>query len=357
MKELWIDLDTSIPNHVKNRLLPLAVQVCDVIVVDGQNVENVWKTRVKIAAASGNCDIQVLNNINESKITKTKSVDKPIAFRISIKGKEDEEKAAKAADLQFDYIIVDCSDWKIIPLENLIAKTRGKSRLLAEVSDAEEAKIAVETLQLGVDGVVLKTSDINELMKTAAAVKKQKLKIELSPLKIVKIKQIGTGARACVDTCDLMKAGEGLLVGCQSAGFFLIEAEVYENPYVEPRPFRVNAGSISLYTLSTLSNTRYLSELKAGDQVLITDRQGNIRLANVGRVKIEFRPLILIEAEIDEKKVKTILQNAETIRLVTLQGSKSITGLKVGDEVLGYVTEGGGRHFGILVNEETVMER
>jgi 3-dehydroquinate synthase II len=171
------------------------------------------------------------------------------------------------------------------------------------------------------------------------------------------VKQIGTGARVCVDTCDLMVPGEGILVGCQSAGFFLVEAEVHENPYVQARPFRVNAGSLSLYTLASLQNTRYLSELKAGDEVLIADREGNVRQTNVGRVKIEFRPLILVEAEVEDKKIKVILQNAETIRLVTVNGSKPVTELNAGDEVLAHLAARGGRHFGVSVADETVIER
>ncbi len=127
-----------------------------------------------------------------------------------------------------------------------------------------------------------------------------------------------------------MEPGEGMLVGSQSAGLFLVEAEVHENPYVASRPFRVNAGSLSMYTLGSVQNTRYLSELKAGDEVMITDRQGKARQVNVGRIKIEFRPLILIEAEAGDTKIKTVLQNAETIRLVTVENSKPVTQLKAG---------------------------
>jgi 3-dehydroquinate synthase II len=154
-----------------------------------------------------------------------------------------------------------------------------------------------------------------------------------------------------------MVPGEGILVGCQSAGLFLVEAEVHENPYVQPRPFRVNAGASSNYTLASLQNTRYLSELKAGDEVLIINREGNVRRTNVGRAKIEFRPLILIEAEAENTKIKTILQNAETIRLVTVNESKPVTQLKAGDEVLVHMATRGGRHFGVSVADERVIER
>jgi 3-dehydroquinate synthase II len=215
----------------------------------------------------------------------------------------------------------------------------------------------LETLELGTDGILLKTADSAELAKAISSVKKENAKIHLTTAVITAVKQIGTGARVCVDTCDLMQQGEGILVGSQSAGLFLVEAEVHENPYVQSRPFRVNAGSLPLYTLASMQNTRYLSELKAGDEVLIVDREGNVRTTNVGRAKIEFRPLMLIEAEAQGKQIKAILQNAETIRLVTPTNSKPVTELKVGDEVLVHIAASGGRHFGISVPEEKVIER
>ena len=245
----------------------------------------------------------------------------------------------------------------MIPLENLIAKTRGKSKLLAEVTNAQEAQLVLETLELGTDGVLLKTADAEELAKTAEAVKPKEPRLAMATAKIISTKPLGTGARVCVDTCDLMAPGEGMLVGSQSAGLFLIEAEVHENPYVASRPFRVNAGSLSMYTLGSLQTTRYLSEFKAGDEVIVITREGKARKTNVGRVKIEFRPLILVEAEAEGKLIKTILQNAETIRVVTPKGSTPVTELKAGDEVVVHLAAKGGRHFGVSVPDETVIER
>jgi len=357
VKELWIEVDEAVSDHVKNSLLKSAAQVCDAVLVCSRDVEKARKTRAKIAAISGDCDINVLETFDEGKAMKLKGERRTIAVKVSVRGREDEKTVAKAVELPSDYIILDCPDWKVIPLENVIAMTRGKAKLLAAVTCAKDAKLALETLELGADGVVLKTSSLDELAETAAITKKQALKIELVPAKVVELKQIGTGARVCVDTCDLMKLGEGILVGCQSSGLFLVQAEVYESPYVEPRPFRVNAGPVSLYTLSSLSKTRYLSELKAGDEILIVDREGKVRSTHVGRVKIEWRPMLLIEAECEGRRIKTIVQNAETIRLVTRKGSKSVAELKAGDEVIAYVTGEGGRHFGTLVKEEMVIER
>jgi 3-dehydroquinate synthase II len=347
LKELWVEIAQTASQQEKENLLCLAHEDADVVLSGEQAINK-----------SGKLNITFLTELNEKKIAQLKNEGKVTATKISIKGKEDENRAAKAAELGIDYIIINCIDWRVIPLENLIAKAHGgKSKLIAEVTNAEDAIVVLKALELGTDGVLLKTSNSNELAKTVKIVKAQMPKVALTSAKVLSIKPIGTGARVCVDTVDLMVPGEGMLVGCQSAGFFLVEAEVNENPYVQSRPFRVNAGPASHYTLTSLQNTRYLSELKAGDEVLIINREGKARITNVGRSKIEFRPLILIEAEADGTKIKTILQNAETIRVVTPKTSKPVTELKLNDEVLVHLSAKGGRHFGVSVPEETVIEK
>jgi 3-dehydroquinate synthase II len=66
--------------------------------------------------------------------------------------------------------------------------------------------------------------------------------------------------------------------------------------------------------------------------------------------------MILVEIEVNGRSFSLIVQNAETVRLVSDGGSKSVSELKLGDEVLVRV-EDGGRHFGTLVVDETVIER
>jgi 3-dehydroquinate synthase II len=346
LKELWLEIDQSASPQEKENLLRLANENADLIIENTQ-----------MSGRSGKLDLAFIVELNEKKIAQLRNEGKNTAIKINIKGKEDENKAVRAAELKVDYIIIKCTDWRVIPLENIIAKTGDKSKLIAEVTTAEDAKLVLEALELGTAGVLLKTSNPDELVKTLKVIKEQMLKIALTAAKILSVKPIGTGARVCVDTVDIMVPGEGMLVGCQSAGFFLVEAEVNENPFVQSRPFRVNAGAASNYTLGSQQRTRYLSELKAGDEVLIINREGKTRITNVGRSKIEFRPLILIEAQADETRMKTILQNAETIRLVTPKNSKSVTEIKPNDEVLVHLAAKGGRHFGVSVPEETVIEK
>ncbi|MBD3262327.1 MAG: 3-dehydroquinate synthase II, partial [Candidatus Altiarchaeales archaeon] len=148
----------------------------------------------------------------------------------------------------------------------------------------------------------------------------------------------------------------GMLVGSQSNALFLVHSETIETEYVAARPFRVNAGPVHAYTRMPDGKTKYLSELSSGEDILAVDKDGTSRSLVVGRLKIERRPLMLVEAEYEGKTVKTLLQNAETILLVNEEGDPvSISKLGEGDKVLAYL-EDVGRHFGMKV-EETINER
>jgi len=364
MRELWIKVDPSLSAEEKGRLVKKTANLTSTFLVEPDDVELARENGAKIiVSASEAGDILLVDSPRKIKAAKEKG--KKTCVYVSVKNRGDEKKIISAAEASADYVIADCPDWKVIPLENLIASIHGKTKLMALASTIEEGRTALETLEIGVDGIVANLTDPEEIKKIHSIVKEVKTReseissserIPLLSAEVLEIKPISSGARVCIDTCDLMKEGEGMLVGCQSSGLFLVEAEVHETPFVAPRPFRVNAGSIALYVLAPGGKTRYLSELKAGDEVLIVDREGRNRTTNICRVKIEWRPLLLIEAKCQGRVIKTILQNAETIRVMTDDGSKSVSELKPRDKVLVHVEEGG-RHFGTLVKEERVIER
>jgi 3-dehydroquinate synthase II len=271
---------------------------------------------------------------------------------IDIAGKDDEDKAAAVPAERT--VVLRMLDWTIIPIENLLAR-RGKN-VMVQVENSEQAKLMVEILEKGVDGVVLKTDDVNEIKKTAEIIQGVSEKIALVTATITAAKQLGMGDRACLDTCTQMTLGEGILVGNTASGFFLVHSESIDNPYVASRPFRVNAGAVHAYTLTPGGKTKYLADLKAGDEVLLVDFQGKSQIAYLGRNKIEKRPMMLIEARAEDQPMSLVLQNAETIRLVSPEGkAMSVTTLKPGDKVLGRI-EKAGRHFGMQV-DETLIER
>ncbi len=271
---------------------------------------------------------------------------------IDIESKADEDKAAAVPESKI--VVLRMLDWTIIPIENLLAR-RAKN-VMVQVENSEQAKLMVEILEKGVDGVVLNTTDINEIKKTSEIIHGISEKISLVTATITSTKQLGMGDRACLDTCTQMTVGEGILVGNTAAGFFLVHSESIDNPYVASRPFRVNAGAVHAYTLTPGGKTKYLADLTAGDEVLLVDFQGKSKTAYLGRNKIEKRPMILIEAEADGVPISLVMQNAETIRLVSPEGEAlSVTTLAPGDKVLGHI-EKAGRHFGMQV-DETLIER
>ena len=279
-----------------------------------------------------------------------------VAGYVEIKSKRYEEFAVELGK-NVDYLVVVGTDWKVIPLENMIAGLQGeKVKIISGVKTAEEAEVDLATLEKGADGILLDTRDLSEIKRVQKLVEKAGMaKLDLVPAKITEVRPVGMGDRVCVDTCTMMRPGEGMLVGSQSKAAFLVHSESEESSYVAARPFRVNAGAVHAY-VKVGDKTRYLSELKAGDEVTIVDKEGGTKTAVVGRVKIEKRPLMLIEAEVDGEKMSTLLQNAETIKLVSEDGTpKSVTDLKVGDKVLVHF-EGKARHFGMKI-EESILER
>ncbi|MBN2181603.1 MAG: 3-dehydroquinate synthase II [Sedimentisphaerales bacterium] len=331
MKKLWINV---VPYKKELAIAALESGAEAVILPEGQT-ETVRQFG-KIKTVEKNGDIKPSANVEF----------------IDIAGKDDEDKAAAVPAEKI--VVLKMLDWTIIPIENLLAR-RGKN-IMVQVENSEQAKLMVEILEKGVDGVVLKTDDINEIKKCADIIHGISEKVELVTATITATKQLGMGDRACLDTCTQMTLGEGILVGNTAAGFFLIHSESIDNPYVASRPFRVNAGAVHAYTLTPGGKTKYLADLKAGDEVMLVDFQGKSQVAYLGRNKIEKRPMMLIEAQAQGRPIGLVLQNAETIRLVNPEGKAvSVTTLKTGDKVLGHI-EKTGRHFGMQV-DETLIER
>jgi 3-dehydroquinate synthase II len=277
-------------------------------------------------------------------------LDQEVVF-YEVKSQDDEKEILKLAHSAT--VVVRTSDWTIIPLENLVAQA---DNIFTVVTNSEEARSALTVLERGVAGILIETHDPLELKKTLAVVREQGEQIQLSTGRIITVRQAGLGDRACVDTCTQMDQGQGMLVGNSSGGLFLIHAESVENPYVAPRPFRVNAGPVHAYIRVPGGKTRYLSELMAGDPVLCVDHWGRAHEVIVGRMKIERRPVLLVTAETETGEISTLVQNAETIRLTAPDGEpRSVVSLERGSEVL-VALESAGRHFGHKV-EETIWEK
>jgi len=320
-----------------------------------------WSKEIAIAALESGADALVLPP-GYSAEAKKLGVIRTIAddgdlrlgkdvFLVEITSKEDELRIARLSPDK--PVIIKTRDWTIIPLENLIAQ---RHNIFLEVTTLAEAQTATGILERGVDGLVINTRNETELRSIIKALKEKAERVTLVAAEITRVLPLTMGDRVCIDTCSAMGMGQGMLIGNSSSGMFLVHAESIENPYVEPRPFRVNAGPVHAYARVPGGKTRYLSELKAGDGALIVNADGTTEQAVVGRVKIEKRPLVFVEAAVQEYRYTAILQNAETVRLTSPDGSPiSVVELSEGSKVLMLIEEEG-RHFGMKV-EETIKEK
>jgi 3-dehydroquinate synthase II len=328
MKELWVDV-----RPWRKDLATAAIESgADVLVVeDASKVRELG--RVTTVAPDGD-------------LVPGKDV-----FDVEVKDRPSEEEAVRRS--REGYVIVRTPDWTVIPLENLVSRAE---RVIAAVGDRKEAELALGALEKGVRGVLLKTNDPSVIRDMGTLLKEGTGTVDLVPFTITAIRPVGMGDRVCVDTCTMMAEGQGILVGNTSSAFLLVQAETQENPYVAPRPFRVNAGAVHAYALMPGGKTAYLSEIAVSERVALVSAGGRVTEACVGRTKIEKRPLLLVEAEGGGRRASLILQNAETVRLVGEDGRAiSVAALKPGDRVLGATAEAG-RHFGVAV-KETIVEK
>jgi len=153
-----------------------------------------------------------------------------------------------------------------------------------------------------------------------------------------------------------MTQDEGMIVGSTSAGGIFVCSETHFLPYMNLRPFRVNAGAVHSYIWMPENTAEYITDLAAGSKVLCVNTKGETRTLTVGRIKTEVRPLLLISGEAAGSKLNVIVQDDWHIRLMGADGKpKNATMIQPGDELLAYVCEPG-RHVGIKV-DETIIER
>ncbi|MHA1821041.1 MAG: 3-dehydroquinate synthase II [Promethearchaeota archaeon] len=388
MKKIILKYDSEIPQESFNELFQAALNygIFD-IYTDAKYADKIIKLeRIHVYSEDRelNPEFLILNEPDtetlQTTIKETNKSNILLGAKFSVANKEDEQKIIKVAkefsDLAF--IIVKATDWKVIPFENLIAALSDADILLfADVDSVEEARTMLKTLEKGADGILFRpgnANDIIELKKLTGT----NMKLDLTTAEIIDIKDIPKADRVCVDTTSILRAGEGMLVGSTAKGFVFVHAEVFESEFVNSRPFRVNAGDVSAYVLvpsfnekgELITKTNYLSELKAGDDVIVVDVNGNVRIVSVGRVKIETRPMLLFKlmAKVPNKNkdkgsdktidvpINIILQNAETIRVVKEDLKvESVVNLKRGDKIIVYLGPGA-THFGTTI-KETIIEK
>jgi len=314
--------------------------------------KSLGKTKIQTVFPSQNADYVILD---KPIIKKLKG--KKIGRKFNVSSNKDIENVLDSAKKGLDFVIIEVKDWKIIPLENIIAKLhKMHTKIFSIARNAKEARKMFSILDVGVDGVIFNTGSMNEVRQ--ALVYLGSKSFELSSAKIVEIQEVGDGERVCVDTASMLNRGEGMLIGSRANFLFLVHNESVGSSFTSPRPFRVNAGAVHCYTLAPDGTTKYLSELETGVEILVLNSKGRARRATIGRCKIEKRPMLMIKAKVGEEIGGIIAQDAETIRFVKPDGHLvSVTHLKKGDSVLVHSKAATGRHFGMEISDEYILEK
>jgi len=252
-----------------------------------------------------------------------------------------------------DWTVLDFRDPTKIPLEIVLAAATGaEGNIVTVARDVTDAEILFGVLERGSDGVLMAPAAVGDATRLKAAAVPGAEQLKLTELTVTGTRHVGMGERACVDTCTYLRKDEGILIGSQARGMLLCASETHPLPYMPTRPFRVNAGAIMSYTLTAGGHTRYLSELCAGSTALAVDVHGHARVVTVGRIKIESRPLLCIDAVApDGRTVNAIVQDDWHVRVLGPDGAVlNSTALVAGDVVLGYLPVHD-RHVGYPIDE------
>jgi len=362
---------SSIPDlHGKNKFVEFASLITrikdqiDLIYIDpSEELDGLNKNSTKIKTIFNSKDAdyvifeseQQLDQINSTNLT---AGTKTGVYKKVTSNQDIDEMKRLIEKFHLSFVIIDLDDWRIIPLENAIASLQNTgTEIFAVAKSIEEVETLFTVLELGVDGVLMSTNSEEEIVRARNIIRKSSFQIKIAEIK--EVQEVGMGERVCIDTVSMLAEGEGMLVGNKSNFLFLVHNESIGSSFTSPRPFRVNAGAVHCYTITPDGTTKYLSELESGSQVFIVNTKGEARMVGVGRAKIESRPLRLFRAAINDSEMGTIIvQNAETIRFLDESGQiLPVTHAKRGDKILVYSIPSVGRHFGMEVSNEYILEK
>ena len=201
--------------------------------------------RFRTMYESEDADIVICTTFDQLKSLKASG--KSVGYFKKVMSNLDVDDIERATEVGAELVIVDTSTWKIIPLENIIAKLhKSKARVFATAKSSQEVATLFAVLELGVDGVILSTDSEEEVDRVRQQLTNARFLITRA--RIIEVKDVGTGERVCVDTASMMGMGEGMLVGSRSNFMLLVHNESVGSSFTSPRPFRVNAGAVYCYT-------------------------------------------------------------------------------------------------------------
>lgn len=300
---------------------------------------------------------EIVLSTNQDVLDEAKNKGYKTCALFEVVGREALEQSWRDAS-KYDFAVVDFDLPTNIPLELIIARLqKSDTVLLKRVTSSTDAEVVFGVMEQGSDGVLIATDDIQELVKINNYVSTINInQIQLHPMTVTEVAHVGMGLRSCIDTTGIMTQDEGMMIGSTSTGGVFVCSETHFLPYMNLRPFRVNAGAVHSYVWMPGNAAEYLTDLRAGSKVLCVNTKGETRVLTVGRVKTEVRPLLMIKGEAAGKEINVIVQDDWHIRIMGADGKpRNASTIQPGDTLLSYICEPG-RHVGIKV-DETIIER
>jgi len=183
MKEKWLLASEGAWEDIKSKITTALESGFNCIVVKEEDVLRVRELGgIRVACfgikrgledlliigkgGEGDGSVSLPQNISESQdIGLAQSINGCKAAYVVIDGKKYEQFAVEIGK-HVDYLLVIGTDWKVIPLENMIAGLQGTNvKIISGVDSADEAELALTTLEHGADGVLLDSFDLSEIKK------------------------------------------------------------------------------------------------------------------------------------------------------------------------------------------------
>ena len=121
--------------------------------------KSLTKTKIQTIFPSQNANYVILD-----KAKTKKSKGKKIGRRFEVLSNKDIENILDSAKKGLDFVVIEVKDWKIIPLENIIAKLHKiHTKIFTIARNPKEVRKMFSILDIGVDGVIFNTGSINEV--------------------------------------------------------------------------------------------------------------------------------------------------------------------------------------------------
>ncbi|MBC3763064.1 3-dehydroquinate synthase II [Quadrisphaera oryzae] len=364
--DLWADVTALSGDHLDAALAHVRTAAVDAVLLRPEQLDG-WKPVERLAVAvlvgpdasasdlaAAPVDAVVADGVRSLAAARSLADGRRLGVRCLIDDGASMDEAADQCGV-VDVLLSVFTDETNIPLELLLARAQGtRTAVFKALATGSEASTVAGVLESGPAGVLVDAASLVDLDVAAQVVARQSERVApLVPLTVTASRPIGMGYRGCIDTTTLFDDDEGMIIGSTSSGGILVCAEVHYLPYMDLRPFRVNAGAVHSYVFSP-TTTSYITDLRAGAPVSGVSAAGRFRDTTVGRVKIELRPLRLLEArdEASGSLVNVILQDDWHVRVMGDGGEvRNLTQVKPGEKLLGGTWEPG-RHVGIKVSEK-----